>query len=258
MSDTNPNNFNSVFPTIPKPILSRLEKSYNAIKRNFREGRLEPSELNGGKFCEAVFRLLEWHTSHTYTKFGESIRNFSQATRRFEGLTGFPDSVRFHIPRTLDALYVIRNKRGVSHLGGDVDPNHMDALFVVSSCDWVMAELVRLFHNLTTDEAQALVESLVTKQVPIVWNVGSMRRILNPQLSYKDKMLILLYGESPKPVKEGDLFAWIEHSNLSVFRRDVIWPCHKQKLIEYDVGSGNIAISPKGMQYVEKTVELEV
>jgi hypothetical protein len=256
-SPTSPS-FALVFPGIPKPILERLERSYNEIKRNFREGRYEPSELNGAKFCEAVLRLLEWHTSHSFTAFGTKIRDFSQATKRFESLSSFPDSVRFHIPRILDALYGIRNKRGVSHLGGDVDPNHMDAIFVVSACDWVMAELVRIFHGLTTEEAQKLVESLVTKQLPIVWSVGKVKRILATELSYKDKMLVLLYGEYPKSVGEGDLFKWIEHSNLSVFRRGVLRPCHKEKLIEYDSESAEITLSPKGLQYVEKGVKLEM
>src|SRR5438552_2459466 len=141
-------NFSSVFPNLPKVILTRLEKTYNEIKKNFREGRYEPSELNGAKFCEAVYRLLDWYTTNSYLPFGTKIREFSQAVKKFEGMSNFPDSIRFHIPKILDALYGIRNKRGVSHTGGDVDPNHMDALFVLSACDWVMAELIRILHGL--------------------------------------------------------------------------------------------------------------
>ncbi len=51
--------------------------SYTEIKENFGQGRWEPSELNGGKFCEVTFRLLEWHTStpaHSYTAFGTKPR----------------------------------------------------------------------------------------------------------------------------------------------------------------------------------------
>lgn len=258
MSHAQASNFASVFPSIPKQVLERLEKSYNNIKKNFRENRFEPSELNGAKFCEAAYRLLEWHTSKSYTPFGTKIRDFSQSVKKFENMSKFPDSVRFHIPKILDALYGIRNKRGVSHLGGDVDPNYMDAVFVVSACDWVMAELVRIFHGLSTEEAQKLIQNLVTKRLPIIWRIGKVRRILAVDLPYQDKALALLYDEYSQSVLDKDLFDWIEHSNLAVFRRDILRPCHKDKLIEYNQANGKVSLSPLGLQYVERNIKLEI
>jgi hypothetical protein len=247
-----------VFPSIPKPILDRLETSYNNVKKNFRESRFEPSELNGAKFCEIVLRLLEWHTSKSYTPFGTDVKDFARAAKKFENLSTFPDSVRFHIPKILDALYGIRNKRGVGHVGGDVDPNLMDAVFVVSACDWIMAELVRIFHQLSTEEAQKLVQDLITKKIPIIWKIGGSKRVLAVHLSYKDKALALLYGEYPRSVKQADLFAWVEHSNIAVFKRDILRSCHEAKLIEFDEATGEISLSPLGLNYVEQNIKLDL
>src|SRR5258707_12835883 len=72
-----------------------------------------------------------------------------------------PRSFQILIPRLLPALFEVRNNRGVGHAGGDVDPNHMDAVFVLSSCNWVMAELVRVFHDVSVAEAQTFVDKLV-------------------------------------------------------------------------------------------------
>jgi len=47
----------------------------------------------------------------------------------------------------LIAQYEIRNNRGVGHVGGDVDQNHMDAKIVVEMAKWTIAELIRLFHS---------------------------------------------------------------------------------------------------------------
>ena len=47
---------------------------------------------------------------------------------------------------------------GVGHVGADVDPNHMDALCVLQMSKWVFAELVRIFHGTTTEEAEATVD----------------------------------------------------------------------------------------------------
>ena len=71
----------------------------------------------------------------------------------------------------------------------------------------------------------------------------------------KEKALILLYHEMG-PVMEKDLVAWLDHSNASVFRRDVLRPTHRTRLIEYDQDAGTVEISPKGMRYVEENLPL--
>lgn len=252
--------FNTIFPALPRIILTELEKSYDRIKKNFREGRYEPSELNGGKFCETVYRILEWYTSpnQSYASFAATINNFSQSVKKFENMSKFSDSVRFHIPKILDALYGIRNKRAIAHAGGDVDPNYMDAVFVVSSCDWVLAELVRLLHGITPEEAQKIVQSIITKKVPLIWDIGKVKRVLNPELSFEEKTLVLLYHEYPTPVIESEIFSWVEHSNPTVFRKTVLIPCHKRKLIEYDSTNGNVILSPLGLKFVEDDIKLDL
>lgn len=245
---------------MPADLIDRLDHTYSEIKNHFKSGRWESSELNGGKFCEVVFRLLEWHTTvpKTYTPFGTSIRDFGQATRRFETMTTFPDSIRFHIPKLLNALYTLRNKRGVGHTGGDVNPNHMDALLVVSMADWIMAEIVRIFHSVTTDKAQDIVESLMVKQVHAVWEVDGKRRVLDTSLSFTNKTLLLLYQSHPKAISEENLLSWTEHSNASIFRRDVLRRCHENKLIEYDTVKKIATLSPLGIRYVEKNISLKI
>ncbi len=251
----------TLLPTVPTEIVDELESSYSEIKKNFREGRYEPSELDGAKFCEVVYRLLEWYTStaNTYTPFGSRINNFEKGARDFGNLpSAFPDSIRLHIPRVLIPLYSIRNNRGVGHVGGDVNPNYMDAVYVVSACDWVLAELIRVFHNVEPAKAARLVQGIVTKKVPLIWEVGTIKRVLDPNLSYTDKALALLYSEYPGSVSESTLLKWVEHSNPSVFREDILLVCHRQRLIEYNKASGKVTLSPVGVAYVERKIKLEL
>lgn len=245
--------FQNLFPNIPNRLIKSLKIHYTKIKENYIENRFGPSELNGAKFSEVVFRILEWHTStdKSYTPLGTSIRNFDNATRKFENKSNFPDSIRFHIPKILNTLYSIRNKRGVGHVGGDVDPNYMDALFVVSAADWIMAELVRIFHNISIPEAQKLVESIVSRKMPLVWDIQGRKRILQPSMSYKEKVLLLLYSEHPKPITDRTLFEWTEHSRFNNFSSSVLIPLHKEKLVEYDKNSKEVYLSPKGLIKVE-------
>src|SRR5215207_9843002 len=71
------------------------------------------------------------------------------------------ESVRLHIPRSLRLVYDIRNKRDAAHLADNIDPNLQDATLVVSVLDWVLAEFIRMHHNVSANQAQALVEELV-------------------------------------------------------------------------------------------------
>lgn len=252
--------FITLFSALPTPLVKNLEKSYTQIITNFAQRRYEPSELNGGKFCEVLLRILEWHTSSpkAYTPLGTKVRDFGQATRRFESLTAYPDSIRFHIPKIINALYDIRNKRGVGHLAAEVDPNHMDALFVVGSTSWVMAELVRLFHNLSVAEAQEIVEALVSKRISVVWEVAGRRRVLNTDLNYSDRTLLLLYDSHPKSLRDETLCEWTEYTNPRVYRTKLLRPLHKKKLIEHDMNSGDVHLSPIGLRHVEENLKLDM
>src|SRR5262249_17697761 len=137
------------------------------------------------------------------------------------------------IPRMLLGLYDIRNNRGVGHVGGDVDPNHMDAEQVLSTASWLMAELVRIFHGVTTAEAQQTVDTLVERRTPLIWEVEGVKRVLDTKMKTRDRALVLLH-HSPGWVSAKELFDWIEYSTLANFRRDVLRPLHRARLIEFD------------------------
>jgi hypothetical protein len=206
-----------------------------------------------------VYSILRGHVDGKFPSKAKKPSRFDQACRDFEkeDPNVWARTIRVHIPRVLIALYEVRNNRSVGHVGGDVDPNHMDSVWVLASVKWVMAELVRIFHNVDVVTATATVEALTTRTIPSIWEVGRQRRVLHHDMSMKDKMLLLLYGLAG-PASEKDLVSWTEHSNASVFRRDVIKPAHKRKLIEYDATEKIVHLSPTGARYVEENVPLEV
>lgn len=242
---------------IPAGLRKPLFAAFQSIEKNYREKRWEPSELNGGKLCEIVYSILKGHVDGKFPSKPSKPRNMVDACKNLEQADSkvFPRSVRIQIPRILTALYEIRNNRGVGHVGGDVDPNHMDAVVVVNMAKWVFAELIRLFHGVSTEEAAEAVDCIIEREIPLVWEVGEVKRILKPSLSMKDKMLALLYT-CVGPAKESDLVAWTEYSNSAVFRRDVLKKAHKAKLIEYDQKKKEIHLSPLGEQYVEANIDL--
>ncbi len=234
--------------SVPRSLREPLLKEYRAINDNFMENRWTPTELSGGRFCEIVYSILKGYSSGTYPAKATKPRNFVEACRRLENNSGVPRSFQILIPRLLPGLYEIRNNRGVGHVGGDVDSNLMDSAIVVYMASWILAELVRVFHNVTTSEAQRLVDNLVERRMPLVWKCGDIRRVLKPGILLKDQIMILL-GSCAKQVKYDELLEWTESVNRRYFKKTVRI-LHKERLLEYDEKSSIIQLLPPGAEYL--------
>lgn len=256
--------FDQVFASIPDDIRKRLNKHYHEIKHNYALQKFEPSQLNGAKFCEDVYRLLEWHASptNTYTQYGKQLKNFRGSILQWENDTSLPDSIRMHIPDILRTIYDIRNKRGVTHSPGEISPNLIDASLIVYCADWVMAELVRLYYksNFDEDEARDMVESLVTKRIPLIWQIDDRKRVISPPgktLSDKERALALLYSDHPKPIVIHDLADWTDSTNESRLKKQYLPALHKAGLIDIDATTELVRLSPLGVAHVEAKIPLE-
>lgn len=244
---------------IPQALRDPLLDEYNKIARNYRERRWEPAELNGGKLCEVVYSVLHGYTSGSYPAGPSKPANMVDACRALERAdsTKFSRAIRIQIPRVLIALYEVRNKRGVGHVGGDVSPNHMDATLVFSMSQWIVAELIRVFHGVDTETATKAVDVIVDRTVPLIWSVDGKIRVLNNKLSAREKLLVILYSRG-LPTSVRDVAAWIEYTNVHRFRNNVVETAHKERLLELDRASDEMVISPLGMQFVESNIQLEV
>jgi len=240
--------------SIPTGLATPLLKEYESIIQNYMERRWSPSELSGGKFCEIVHTILDGHAKGTYAPKPVKPSNFVDACKKLESNAAVPRSFQILIPRMLPALYEIRNNRGVGHAGGDVDPNHMDALAVVSMCNWVMAELVRVFHSTTVDEAQALVDNFVERRVPLVWQDTDMKRVLDPQMQLKHQILLLM-GSTAAKSGVADLIKWTDtpKSKEGYFLR-LMRQLHKARLIELSANETTAQILPPGSKMIDQAL----
>lgn len=246
----------NVLGSIPSGLRDPLLEEYQDIVQNYAERRWKPSELSGGRFCEIVFTVLEGYASGNYAARPQKPRNFVGACRTLEQHTGVPRSFQILIPRILPAIYEVRNNRGVGHAGGDVDSNPMDATFVVNTCSWVMAELVRVYHNMTVDQAQAFVDRLVQRRVPLVWDGNGTRRVLAPKLSLRSQILILL-ATSNGPILAAELLGWTEYRNHSYFKK-LLRDMHSQRILELSENEECVELLPPGDAQAARIIEEQV
>ncbi|MGQ9848337.1 MAG: hypothetical protein ACUVQP_12675 [Bacteroidales bacterium] len=226
-------------------------KHYKELKQKFFLGQFEPSQLNCAKFAEVVIRILEYITKGNYTAFGKNFSLDALAKELEQSPKDkFPDSLRIHIPRILRAVYDIRSKRGVAHIG-EINSNLMDATLVVSICDWIMAEFIRLYHTSDPNEAQRIINSVVERKVPVIEEFGDDLKVLTSNLPVADKILLILYKKHPNYVSTSDLKKWINtksptHIPTVLRQLDNDAKIHRKE-------KQNI-ITRKGIEYVEKNI----
>jgi hypothetical protein len=201
-------------------LVDELLEAYEEAKTNYYLGGLRLNAVEGGRFAEAAFRLLQQETTGSFDPLGVPLKT-EQLIKQLENLQrgSHADSVRLHIPRALRVVYDIRNNRDAAHLADGIDPNLQDATLVVSALDWVMAEFVRLHHNVTSDEAQRIVEELVTRTAPVIQDFDGFLKLLNPKLGATDQCLALLYQRGPAGADYDELEAWVHPRSRANLRR---------------------------------------
>ncbi|AOY89464.1 hypothetical protein BKP64_15530 [Marinobacter salinus] len=237
---------------VSKTFRQKLIDTYLDIKRSCVESDFEAAGLAAGKFCEVLIRLLQHEVTGSHTPFGKPVPNMADECRKIitASNNSVPESVKSIIPRALVFLYTMRNKRGIGHIGGDIDANRIDGATIARTADWILCELIRVFHKMPIEEAQDLIDGISVKSLPIVWEVAGKKRVLKDGLNAKQKALLLLYSETESAVLTEDLCSWIEYTP-SMFAKRVLDDLHQKRLIEYDRESELVYLSPKGAKVVE-------
>ncbi|HEX7117906.1 MAG TPA: hypothetical protein VF212_03915 [Longimicrobiales bacterium] len=238
---------------MPETLRDELLECFNAVLRNYRQGHWEAAELNAGKLCEVVYTIIKGKIDGSFPARPKKPKNIVRACRDLEQTpeASAERALRIQIPRVLLGIYEMRNNRNVGHVGGDVDPSRMDAELAVAASRWMVADLVRIFHDVTTDEATRIVDALIERDVPLIWEGNGVKRVLDPNLDTRDKVLILLYA-SPGPVSVAVLQDWVEYRHSWRFREQILAGLHSTKQIEYDRASKLVYLLPPGAKYVEE------
>lgn len=239
---------NDALVAIPESHRIPLIDEFKNIHQNYLAKRWSPSELSGGRFCEIVYSIIDG-IANTYAPSPVKPKNMEAACKALENHTHLNRSFRILIPRVLPILYEIRNNRNVGHIGGDIDPNSMDCISVLTLANWIMAEFVRVLHSVSIDEAKKLVDSIIERSIPLVWSQDNIKRVLIPSMSLSDKILVLLASCDSKESIE-NIMLWNEVKNKSYFYK-IIKKLHDDRMIEHNITDRSLTLLPPGIKYVD-------
>jgi hypothetical protein len=233
------------FPSLPEELKKSLLDEYQTVVAKFRERRWVEALVFGGRFSEVVYKILRGYPSN-YAPIPNPPENMVDDCRRLSELLDgrtTPRSVRILIPRVLPVVYEFRNNRDGSHVSGIV-ASHMDASCVMSCCNWVMGELVCVFHKSSTAEAQALVDQLTERTLLAVWEDKDMRRVLDKTLNLHDQILLLV-GSGRATWEE--LFRWTQYYREE-YLDTILKALESERMISFDKEAKVVALSPLGAE----------
>jgi hypothetical protein len=233
-------------------LVRELLEAHAEAKRNFYLGGLRLSAVEGGRFCEAAFRLLEYITKNkVFTPLGKQL-DTEKLINQLGSMnpTQANDSIRLHVPRSLRVVYDIRNKRDTAHLADGIDPNLQDATLVIGVIDWVLAEFIRLYHNVDAHAASKMVNGIVRRLAPVVQDFGGFLKVLNPKLTASDHCIVLLYQRGDDGATMQELEHWVRPKMRANLRRTLGALVHKKDYAHFD--GSRYVVTQRGIQYVEQ------
>ena len=205
-----------------------------------------------GHFVEAIRRLIELRLNGAYTPIDKSLSSLNSSTlSKYEQASG-DDGYRIHIPRILYGIYGIRNKRGFGHLSLEV-ASKVDAVLMMESIRWVISEVLRIESKKTIEDTDQLTLKITERRIPLVWNVGSVSRILKTNFSLKEQILILLYQDQRQSTLAS--LAQATEGKIPYVKR-TLRTLHSSRLLEYNETLDAVHLSPAGNEAAEKLLKM--
>jgi hypothetical protein len=113
---------------------------------------------------------------------------------------------------------------------------------------WVLAEFLRLYHEVSAGEAQAIVDDISTRSAPVIQEFGDFPRVLRTDLRAGDFVLVLLYHADSEGALYSQLCEWVRPSMVKHLRRTLRTLDDNAYIHQ---AGGSFIITLTGKQYVE-------
>ena len=251
---------NQLKQRFPDILVDNLVESYLEMKSFFFKNEFRETALHGGRFSEIFIRLIEFITTNSFTPLSNRLPTFHDLVVSFANYQRnmFHDSIRIDIPRALDVIYNVRNKRNVGHVSGDLDENKSDAILSLYLCSWCLVELLRIYYSGTHEEAQELVDKLMKLNIPIIQDFDGFLKILDTELSVADKIMSVAIYKNVEGFKDKDLYEWLSIHDKSYINKVLKNLIDKKAFLHYNKIQDTIYITLKGTKYVSEKINLNI
>lgn len=208
---------------------------YVEMQQRFLAGDWKPTELDGGRFCEAISRcLLQMDTEKVdHRKLPGKVRE-ELLNKNIPHKIGSKD--RYHLAKVIGVVYGFRSDRGAVHISTEYTANYV----------WIFAKFLRLVWNQDRRIVAETIAQIVQLEHSVIHELDGKPLVLARDISATDEILLLLYHAANNRLSRADLreqAADQKSQNINVALCRLI----KSKDIR-PVAGNEVALTPNGQK----------
>ena len=224
--------------------------SYTEMQQRFFAGDWQPSELDGGRLCEAVARA-------TYQLDSGTVTHSQLPKELCDKLEDEPNvrphnldpKARRHIARCIMLVYKFRSDRGSVHISPEYSANEMDSILMVHAGKWILAEFLRLSWNADKKVIAETIADIIQLEHSLIHELDGTPLILDQKVSAPEEVLLLLNHAEGHTLPK-DKLTQLTKNNTPASVATAISRLIATNEVRATGVTGELALTPKGQKRV--------
>jgi hypothetical protein len=224
--------------------------SYVEMQQRFLAGDWQPSELDGGRLCEAIARACYQLDSGTIThsqlphELCEKIEDAPNARPHTLDI-----KVRHHITRAIGLVYKFRSDRGSVHISPKYTADYMDSMLMVHAGKWIFAEFLRIAWTQDKAVIAETIAQIVQLEYSLIHELEGIPLVLDESVSAPEEILLLLNHAEGHKLSRDELFE-LAKNNTEKSLAVAFVRLLKTNEIRRTTTPTEVALTPKGQKRV--------
>src|SRR5947208_1183241 len=97
---------------LPTDLADAVETEYRNLLEHYLKEEWDDAQVDAGRFCEAVLRVIEWHTNTSFTPIdGKSRPDRKSVVNKAAQDTSLPPTLRLQIPQAGRSSHGVASER---------------------------------------------------------------------------------------------------------------------------------------------------
>jgi hypothetical protein len=238
-------------PPLDQQLTEQLVDEYISQEKRYIQRDWEPSQLDGGQFCEVLSRILYHVDSGSLNrgKDGDECLKYVENHQNLHALQ--PRQTALHLGKVIRTVYKFRSARGAVHISPTYRANHMDSRLVLEGVRWLFAEALRIWWKDDREKVASAIRELIQFDVPAVGKFEDVLMVQRTDLSPSEEILVLLHyaGEKGFTRKELGQYAMQPGDRVTRAIQQLISPESRQVV---KLGSGSFRLTDIGSKFIRE------
>ncbi len=234
-----------ISPPIDNQLANQLLDEFISMERRYIQRDWEPTELDGGQFCEILARII-YHLDSSNLNLSKSLDNCLKYIENDSVTHAInPRCDALLIARTLRTIYKFRSQRGAVHISPNYTPSHMDSKVMIEVVRWCMNEVLRIFWQGDREKVAQTIRELLQFDVPCIGKFEENILVQRTDLTAEEEILVLLHYAGENGFNRKELGYYSQHSPSSVTNtlKKLSSPQYRETIL---LSSGNYRLTDLG------------